>query len=78
MKMKWNFKENVSQKEFLYDLAMGGYIGLKTLLADEEQITQLRAAIDLVRSFELAVEKQTKISLTEFIGLREFLVRFNS
>ena len=55
--MEWNFKEGVEiyTEEFWYDLTDGGYIKPENVLADEEQISKLQAAIDLVRSFERAV-----------------------
>ena len=58
--MEWNFKEGVEiyTEEFWYDLTDGGYIKPENVLADEEQITKLQAAIDLVRSFERAIDER--------------------
>lgn len=60
--MDWNFKEDVEvyTEEFWYDLTDGGYIKPENVLADEEQIAKLQAAIDLVRSFERAIDERSE------------------
>lgn len=60
--MNWNFKEDVEvyTEEFWYDLTDGGYIKPENVLADEEQIAKLQAAIDLVRSFERAIDERSE------------------
>ena len=60
--MEWNFKEGVEvfTEEFWYDLTDGGYIEPENVLADEEQIAKLQAAIDLVRSFERAIDARSE------------------
>ncbi len=60
--MNWNFKEGVEvyTEEFWYDLTDGGYIKPENVLADEEQIAKLQAAIDLVRSFERAIDERSE------------------
>lgn len=55
----WNFKEGAepqtSNDGFWYDLTDGGYIKPEEVLADGEQLEKLRAAIDIVQSFEAAL-----------------------
>lgn len=60
--MEWNFKEGVEvyTEEFWYDLTDGGYIKPENVLADEEQIAKLDAAIELVRSFERAIDERNE------------------
>jgi len=60
--MEWNFKEDVEvfTEEFWYDLTDGGYIKPENVLADKEQIAKLQAAIDLVRSFEQAIDERSE------------------
>ena len=60
--MDWNFVEGVEvfTEEFWYDLTDGGYIKPENVLADEEQIAKLQAAIDLVRSFERAIDERSE------------------
>lgn len=57
-KIEWHFKEGAScyTDDFWYDLTDGGYIEPEKILVNQEQITQLRAAIDLVRSLQRTVE----------------------
>lgn len=60
--MEWNFKEGVEifTEEFWYDLTDGGYIKPEEVLADKEQVAKLQAAIDLVRSFESAIDERSE------------------
>ena len=58
--VNWKFKEGAkpqgSSDGFWYDIT-NGYIEPELLLANAEQLKQLNAAIELVRSFEAAMEK---------------------
>ena len=58
--MNWKFKEDadVYTEEFWYDLTDGGYIKPEDVLDDREQIANLRAAIELVWSFEKAINER--------------------
>lgn len=60
--MEWKFKDGVDvyTEEFWYDLTDGGYIKPENVLSDNEQITKLREAIDLVRSFERAIDERNE------------------
>ena len=66
--MKWKFKKDAepqgSSDGFWYDITLGGYIEPKDLLEDEDQIKQLNKAIELVQSFEDAMD--AKGLLNEF------------
>ena len=57
--MEWKFKEGAEATNgsdgFWYELTVGGYIKPENFLSDSEQLSQLRDAIKLVRSFELAL-----------------------
>lgn len=58
---EWKFKEDVTMvytDDFWYDLTDGGYLKPEEILAVEEQAIKLREAIDLVHSFQHAVEAQ--------------------
>jgi hypothetical protein len=58
--MDWKFKEDAepqgSSDGFWYDITSGGYIKPEAVLADSEQLAQLKAALELVCSFETALE----------------------
>lgn len=56
--MNWIFKKNtrIYTEEFWYDLTVGGFIKPEKVLSNETQINELKSAIDLVRSFEKAIE----------------------
>lgn len=58
--MDWKFKENIDiyTEEFWYDITDGGYIKPEEVLSDDEQIKKLKEAIDLVRSFEKAIDEK--------------------
>uniref|UniRef100_A0A6M3IS09 Peptidase n=1 Tax=viral metagenome TaxID=1070528 RepID=A0A6M3IS09_9ZZZZ len=60
--MEWQFKKGVEihTEEFWYDLTWGGYIKPAEVLADGEQVEQLEAAIELVRSFEDAIDERNQ------------------
>ena len=60
--MEWKFKKGVKvyTEEFWYGLTDGGYIKPENVLVDEEQFEKLQAAIDLVRSFERAIDDQSE------------------
>ena len=45
-----------SSNDFWYDITDGGYVRPEEVLADPEQVTQIRGAIALLRSFETALE----------------------
>ena len=57
---EWKFKADAEPQGsfdgFWYDLTMGGYIKPEKVLDDAEQLRQLEAAIDVVLSFEKALE----------------------
>ena len=59
--MDWKFKQDAqpqgSSDGFWYDLIYGGYIKPEEILEDGEQLKQLQSAIDLVSSFESALEE---------------------
>lgn len=58
---KWKFKSNASKQGgsdgFWYDLTDGGYIKPEAVLDDSDQLARLTAAVDLVKSFETALEE---------------------
>ncbi len=58
--MDWKFKEELepqgSSDGFWYDITVGGYIKPEELLEDEDQLKKLNEAIEIVRSFERALE----------------------
>ena len=60
MGINWNFKKKAvaqgSSNGFWYDITDGGYVRPEEVLADPEQVTQIRGAIALLRSFETALE----------------------
>ena len=60
--MKWKFKENAepqgSSDGFWYDLTSGGYISPEEILSDKEQLEKLTDAIDVVLSFESALDEK--------------------
>ena len=57
--MNWKFKKGVEvyTEEFWYDLTLGGYLCPEKLLIDEEQIKKLNEAIEIVSSFESAINE---------------------
>lgn len=59
-RIEWKFKENApvqgSSDGFWYDINYGGYIIPEDVLADEEQIKKFYEALDIVNSFETALE----------------------
>ena len=58
--MNWKFKgncETIPSGDFWYDLTRGGYIKPEELLEDESQISKLNKAINLISSFESALEE---------------------
>ena len=57
--MNWKFKEDIKvyTEEFWYDLTDGGYIKPEEILVDESQAAELLKAIELVRSFERAIDE---------------------
>ena len=59
--MNWKFKKEPekqgSSSGFWYDLTDGGYIKPEEILEDAEQLEKLEDAIEIVRSFEVALEK---------------------
>jgi len=58
--INWEFKEDAEQQGgsdgFWYDITDGGYIRPEELLKNEEQIKKINEAIDIVMSFEKALE----------------------
>lgn len=58
----WVFKENAepqgSSDGFWYDITDGGYIEPSAVLSDVNQIKKLQEAINIVRSFELALKAE--------------------
>ena len=58
--MDWKFKKNAkaqgSSDGFWYDITLGGYINLEEVLSDKEQINKLNKALEIVKSFEEALE----------------------
>jgi len=66
--MDWKFKKDAelqgSSDGFWYDITMGGYIKPEEILEDKEQLNKLFDALDLVESFEKALE--SKGLLNEF------------
>lgn len=56
----WKFKEDAepqgSSSGFWYDIIDGGYIKPEELLADKEQLDRLKEALEIVGSFEEAME----------------------
>ena len=58
--MDWKFKAGAPTQGgsdgFWYDLTAGGYIKPEEVLADPAQVIKLNKAIDLVSSFEDALE----------------------
>ena len=59
--MIWQFKKDAEPQGgsdgFWYDLTTGGYIKPELLLIDKKQLDELSKAIQLVRSFEAAMEE---------------------
>ena len=59
--MDWKFKKNAepqgSSSGFWYDITSGGYIRPEELIEDAGQLEKLKAALRLVRDFELSMEK---------------------
>lgn len=60
-KIKWEFKKNIesqgSSDGFWYDITYGGYIRPEELLENEHQLKQLNDALEVIRSFEEALEE---------------------
>lgn len=60
--MEWKFKKDVpkqgSSDGFWYDIAEGGYIKPGEVLDDEEQLKKVNEAVELLRSFERALEAE--------------------
>jgi len=58
--MEWKFKKNAesqgSSSGFWYDLVIGGYINPEEVLEDSDQLSKLNNAIELLSSFEGALE----------------------
>lgn len=58
----WDFSKDAkpqgSSDGFWYDLTDGGYIDIKAVLKHEDQIKKLQDAIDVVHSFEIALERE--------------------
>jgi hypothetical protein len=58
--MKWKFKKDAepqgSSDGFWYDLVDGGYINPDEVLADEEQLKRVKEAINVLSSFQSALE----------------------
>ncbi len=56
----WKFKEGAEPQGgsdgFWYDITKGGYINPVALLSDASQLEKLMEAIDIVESFETALE----------------------
>jgi hypothetical protein len=56
----WKFKEDAeaqgSSAGFWYDVTDGGYINPAEVLADEDQIAKVNAAVKTLKSFEQALE----------------------
>ena len=59
--LKWKLKDGAepqgSSDGFWYDISSGGYIRPAEVLADEEQIAQVKAAVELLASFETAMNE---------------------
>lgn len=55
--IEWKFKNKTDcfNEEFWYDLTEGGYIKPEELLEDKDQIQKLNEAIEIVKSFENAI-----------------------
>jgi len=57
--MNWKFKKDAekqgSSDGFWYDITHGGYIKPEEVLADKKQLEQLEEALELVLSFENAL-----------------------
>lgn len=57
--MDWKLKVDAepqgSSNGFWYDLAVGGYIDLDVVLDDEDQISRVEEALELLRSLEVAL-----------------------
>ena len=60
--MNWKFKKDAepqgSSSGFWYDITMGGYVRPESVLEDKKQLEELNNAINLVRSFESALEDE--------------------
>ena len=58
--MEWKFKENAapqgSSDGFWYDITRGGYIKPEDVLADPEQLEKVTEAVNVLESFEAALE----------------------
>ena len=57
--MDWQFKDDIQSIEcddFWYDVTDGGYLDPADVLEDEEQARKLNEAIELVHSFQQALE----------------------
>lgn len=57
----WDFKIDAepqgTSNGFWYDITMGGYIKPEEVLDNKDQIKKLKEAIELVQSFEEALEE---------------------
>jgi len=64
--MTWKFKKNAkpqgSSDGFWYDLTDGGYIYPSKVLEDKSQLEELMKAIELVKSFEEAMNDDELIN----------------
>jgi hypothetical protein len=60
MKIEWKFKKDTepqgSSDGFYYDIVYGGYIKPEELLDDEKQIVIFSEALEIVHSFEEALQ----------------------
>ncbi len=58
--IKWKFKEGAekqgSSNDFWYDMTDGGYINPEEVLADKDQLAKLLDALNVVKSFEEALD----------------------
>lgn len=59
--LDWKFKKAAekqgSSDGFWYDITSGGYIMPEEVLEDKDQIAQVTQAVDLLLSFEAALQK---------------------
>jgi len=62
----WILKDDIepvgSSNGFWYDLTDGGYIRLEDILADNEQLKQVKEAIETLTSFKDALETNDLIN----------------
>jgi hypothetical protein len=54
--MKWKSDAEILTSDFWYDLTDGGYIVPSELLEDENEITEVENAIQVLRNFKSSAE----------------------